>query len=216
MNLRSLAVTAAVVAAVAAVPIAAHHNTDNWANVTVTPGTPVTAPEQAALAYVKQVVNLRAPLPRPVVIGYALATKTIQGTTTQATTQDGATISITVAADTWPVMVGNTVHEIGHALAILVYGSGQADVPALQPLQNVIRQTPEYSDWISQLTSKDGAFWAYASSPAETFARAFEQYVMIQVDTVDENTYLAGGNGNDQWTPKSFAPIAGQMEKLTW
>lgn len=215
MNLRTLAVGAALVAAAAAIPIALNHQ-DNWANVTVTPDTPVTAPEQEALAYVKQVVHLQHPLPRPVVIGYALASKSPTGATTQATTQDGATVTIDVATDTWAVMVGNTVHELGHAMAILVYGSGQADAPELRGVQNVIRQTPEYWDWINQLTGKDGAFWAYATSPAETFARAFEQYVMIQTDTTDENAYLAGANGDDQWAPRSFAPIAAQMEKLAW
>lgn len=215
MNLRTLAVGAALVAATAAIPIALNHQ-DNWANVTVTPGTPVTAPEQEALAYVKQVVHLQHPLPRPVVIGYALASKSPTGATTQATTQDGATVTINVATDTWAVMVGNTVHELGHAMAILVYGSGQADAPELGGVQNVIRQTPEYADWVGQLTGKNAAFWAYATSPAETFARAFEQYIMIQTDTTDENAYLAGANGDDQWTPRSFAPIAAQMEKLTW
>lgn len=123
----------------------------------------------------------------------------------------------------------SVVHEIGHEVDHRLFGQGgrlgtEMKTPELAMLMKAIEDSPEiqaikamkFPGWSKQ-AKENREHKQYLLLPEERFARAYSQWVGQRSGRTKYEeairVRLASGWGA-QWKPETFAPIAGEFEKL--
>jgi hypothetical protein len=117
----------------------------------------------------------------------------------------------------WPALT--TLHEIGHALDVFIFGQGKGSGFATDPLWEPVRQAIDASDATAELTRLGSpTHQQYHLQAQEQWARAYAQYIAEKSGDpallADLAKVAAGPEPWRQWETADFAPIRTAIDAI--